>query len=71
MGYVVDENALAQSAVSELQITALQPIKKLLNILDILLVFVIELDGLLTVLILDEIIMLTTEQILDGMLFIC
>ena len=68
---MVDEDALAQSAVSELQITALQPIKKLLNILDILLVFVIELDGLLTVLILDEIIMLTTKQILDGVLFIC
>jgi hypothetical protein len=68
---MVDEDALAQSAVSELQITALQPIKKLLNILDIVLVFIIELDGLLTVLILDEIIMLTAKQILDGMLFIC
>jgi hypothetical protein len=66
---MVGENALTQSAVSELQITALQSIKKLLNILDILLVFVIELDGLLTVLILDEIIMLTAKQILDGMLF--
>ena len=71
VGWVVDENALAQSTVSELQITTLQPIKKLLNILDILLVFVIELDGLLAVLILDEIIMLTAEQILDGMLFVC
>lgn len=69
VGWMVGENALTQSAVSELQITALQSIKKLLNILDILLVFVIELDGLLTVLILDEIIMLTAKQILDGMLF--
>ena len=59
---MVDENALAQSTVSELQITTLQPIKKLLNILDILLVFVIELDGLLAVLILDEIIMANSSE---------